>query len=70
MLHRAFKLYNALLEIYTDQINKIKIWWKKKVKKSKPKYVSIKTKKYKGWISENGDENEDKKSLMYQPYHH
>ena len=49
---------------------KLKYDQKKKVKKSKPKYVSIKTYKYKGWFSENGDENEDKKSLMYQPYHH
>lgn len=31
VLHRGFKLYE-LLEIYTDQINKLRTRWKEKVK--------------------------------------
>lgn len=31
VLHRGFKLY-ALLEIYTDQISKLRTRWKEKVK--------------------------------------
>ena len=55
VLDAAFNIYNMLLEVYTNQFNKLKHDRKKAIN------LNHKTYKYEGWFSEDDNEDEDKK---------